>query len=231
SDTSPMPNIYYEPKSGIPFRLSSIENVLVNGKMNETENQSPYVKSNGLKLGAGILSNTPILRRVAYRSNGCTCQWFTCGCCLGINLNQFQFNREGCMNFTYAPLKFAVTMDMIFDGNSVFSYTFSARNPPPLCIPVAIPYVPLQVETCAKLYDIHTPGQNLHMCFDFETRIEKATILVLHFDCMRMGNDGLAFIKPGDTGPLPPSLTTTPTSQLDSDVYDQVTEIKKTIEE
>ncbi|CAG9760184.1 unnamed protein product [Ceutorhynchus assimilis] len=135
---------------------------------------------------------------------------------------------SGCMNFTYDPQEFAVVMDMVMDGNLVFSTELSAKNPPPLCIPLPIPYIPIQVETCAKLFDIYTPGQNLHMCLDFETRIEKATILVLHFDCMRMGNDGVALVKPGDTDALPPSLisVTTP-SQIDSDVYDPVTEIKK----
>lgn len=100
---------------------------------------------------------------------------------------------------------------------------FVAKNPPPLCIPVPFPYFPISIEGCAKLFDIYTPGQNLHMCFDFETRVQKATVLVLHFDCMRMGNDGLAVVKPGDMSILPSSTTE---SQVDSDVYDEVTEIK-----
>lgn len=98
-----------------------------------------------------------------------------------------------------------------------------ARNPPPLCIPVPIPYLPVSVEACAKLFDIYTPGQNLHMCFDFETRIQRATVLVLHFDCMRMGNNGVALVKPGDIEKPP---TTATESQIDSDIYDKVTEIK-----
>ncbi|XP_060516215.1 uncharacterized protein LOC132695775 [Cylas formicarius] len=221
----PSENIYYDVKSRHFFRLSSIENVLINKKMNGNENQMWNLKSS--VANSAQQGSKSEVRRLAFRSNGCTCQQLTCGCCLGINLNQFQFNREGCMNFTYDPQEFAVTMEMIMDENTVFTNSFSAKNPPPLCIPVPIPYIPIQVETCAKLFDIHTPGQNLHMCFDFETRIQGATVLILHFDCMRMGTDGVALLKPGESvgGPF---LTTTPeSSQLDADVYDQVTEIKR----
>lgn len=63
------------------------------------------------------------------------------------------------------------------------------------------------------------------MCFDFETKVDRATVLVLHFDCMRMGNDGVALVKPGDS--VPPSLVSTTPAQFGSDIYDPVTEIKK----
>lgn len=87
-----------------------------------------------------------------------------------------------------------------------------------------MPYVPLvPIDFCAKLFDIHTPQQNLHMCFDFETKIDKATVLILHFDCMRMGNDGVMVVKPGYEGP---EETATTESQVDVDTYDEVTEIK-----
>lgn len=61
------------------------------------------------------------------------------------------------------------------------------------------------------------------MCFDFETKIDRATVLILHFDCMRMGNDGVMVVKPGYEGP--PEASTTE-SQVDIDTYDEVTEIK-----
>lgn len=87
-----------------------------------------------------------------------------------------------------------------------------------------MPYVPLpSVDFCAKLFDIHTPGQNLHMCFDFETKIDRATVLILHFDCMRMGNEGVMVVKPGYEGP---EMVATTESQVDTDIYDEVTEIK-----
>ncbi|EFA11305.2 uncharacterized protein LOC103314652 isoform X1 [Tribolium castaneum] len=200
--------VYYDPKTRIPFRMTSIENSLTN---TSSANDQSSTKSRG------------VLRRIGFRSNGCTCQELTCGCCLGLKLDQFNFNREGCMNFTYDPMEFAINMNMFMDGNSIYANSVSARNPPPLCIPVPLPYIPISIEGCAKLFDIYTPGQNLHMCFDFETRVQKATVLVLHFDCMRMGNDGVALVKPGDMEILPSSTTE---NQIDSDVYDEVTEIK-----
>lgn len=146
------------------------------------------------------------------------------------------------MNFTYDPLEFAITMTMLFDNKPIYTNTISgkfkfkawfyqlkscliiaAKNPPPLCIPVPIPYIPVGVDFCAKLFDIHTPGENLQMCLDFETRVQQATVLVLHFDCMRMGRDGVSLVKPGQE---PQKPTTTDTPVVDSDVFDPVTETK-----
>lgn len=47
----------------------------------------------------------PILQRIGFRSNGCTCQDLSCNCCLGINMEQFQVNREGTneLNNNSAP--------------------------------------------------------------------------------------------------------------------------------
>lgn len=61
------------------------------------------------------------------------------------------------------------------------------------------PYLP-SMQFCVKLFDIYTPGRNLHMCIDFETRIERAPILVLQFDCVVMGSDGLSHQKPTESG-------------------------------
>ncbi|XP_072380962.1 uncharacterized protein [Diabrotica undecimpunctata] len=209
-DDFPFSSIYYDPATKHPMRITSIENMLISSKYSTKTN---------------LFSPKKRVRRIGFRSNGCTCQSFlNCGCCLGINLNLFGFNREGCMNFTYVPENFGINMDVFMNNKSIYSNAFSAKNPPPLCIPIPIPYIPLQIETCARLFDIYTPGQNLHMCLDFETRILKTTVLVLHFDCIRMGLDGFALLKPEDGGGLPgPAIVV---EEEDIDVYDEVTEIK-----
>lgn len=38
------------------------------------------------------------------------------------------FLFTGCMNFTYDPQEFAVTMNMVMNGDSVFSNTFSGNS-------------------------------------------------------------------------------------------------------
>lgn len=71
--------VFYNPKTHHPFRVVSIENNFSGEKINDDET----LKSSG------------IIRRIAYRSNGCTCQELTCGCCLGMQISQFNFSREG----------------------------------------------------------------------------------------------------------------------------------------
>lgn len=139
------------------------------------------------------------------------------------------------------------------NDNSVYQNSFSGRNPPPFCIPVPIPYLPISVDMCVKLFNIFTPGRNIHMCMDWMARVQQAPIIVLHFDCMRMGQNGVAFLKPeanggleqlegntntdnnnnnvnnGGGSPSSPSTTTADPNeppQEDYDTYDEVTEIK-----
>lgn len=93
----------------------------------------------------------------------------------------------------------------------------------PLQAPVPLP----AVEFCGKLFDVRTPEGSLHMCFDFETRLQKAAVLILHFDCMQMGGDGVQFWKPGQQANSTATPAQTTETQVDVDVYDEVTEIKR----
>lgn len=61
------------------------------------------------------------------------------------------------------------------------------------------------------------------MCFDFETKLQQASLLVLHFDCMRLGANGLALVKPGESNA---GLPTSTEIDVDGDIYDDVTEVK-----
>jgi len=103
------------------------------------------------------------------------------------------------MNFTYDPMEFAMDMDMLMDNEPIFSQSVSAKNPPPFCVPAPLPpLVVPSVDFCLRFFNIHTPGYNLFMCVDFETRMERAPLLVLHFDCMEFGQDGISYHKPDE---------------------------------
>lgn len=81
-----------------------------------------------------------------------------------------------CTNFTYDPNEFAILMDVMMNEDSLYHNMVSAKNPEPICVPV--PYVPAGVDMCIKLFNIFTPGRNLHMCMDLQARVAKAPIIV-----------------------------------------------------
>ncbi|XP_021933785.1 uncharacterized protein LOC110836670 isoform X2 [Zootermopsis nevadensis] len=151
----------------------------------------------------------------------CSCQSYTCGCCAGMSIQSYNFSRNACLNLTYDPYEFSVTSDMLMNDNSVFTNTFSAKNPPASCVPVPLPYLPTTVHMCVRVFNIFTPGFNLHMCVDFEGRIANKPIVILHFDCLRVGSDGFALLKPEDEGGLKPP---TPVNLPGDDEYDEVIE-------
>uniref|UniRef100_A0ABD2WBY1 DUF4773 domain-containing protein n=1 Tax=Trichogramma kaykai TaxID=54128 RepID=A0ABD2WBY1_9HYME len=70
----------------------------------------------------------------------------------------------------------------------------AARHPPPVCLP--LPYLPF-LHFCLRFFDLRLPnGTAFHTCIDFEARIIHAPLLILHFDCVDIGSNGLSWSKP-----------------------------------
>lgn len=82
------------------------------------------------------------------------------------------------MNFTYDPMEFSIMMDMNMNQNSIYNNMVSGRDPPPLCLPVPTGPLPLGMDMCIKMFNIFTPGNNLHMCLDIMARVQMAPIMV-----------------------------------------------------
>ncbi|XP_068083510.1 uncharacterized protein [Anabrus simplex] len=146
-------------------------------------------------------STRPPLKQLLNRLP-CSCQNLGCGCCAGMSVQIINFNRRACMNLTYDPYEFSLTARMYMNDDIIFERSISGKNPPPICVPVPIPYVEY-LHFCVLFFDIFTPGVNIHMCMDFEAYYKQSPLAIIHFDCMRMGADGLAWIKPEDNGGLP----------------------------
>lgn len=50
-----------------------------------------------------------------------------------------------------------------------------------------------------RFFDVYTFERNLHACIDFETHVVSWPILILHFDCVKIGADGFSWMKPEET--------------------------------
>uniref|UniRef100_A0A1B6D3G1 DUF4773 domain-containing protein n=1 Tax=Clastoptera arizonana TaxID=38151 RepID=A0A1B6D3G1_9HEMI len=198
--------------------------------VNLTKFQPIYYDDNNepIPMLANITQISPTLKSQVLRYGflPCSCEDFTCGCCANMNIRLFNFRRHACMNLTYDPYEFSVGMNMLMDEESIYETSFSAKNPPPACLQVPMPYVPT-IDFCVRVFDIFTPGRNLHMCMNFESRIERVPVMVLQFDCLQMGADGINLLKPEDIGEESTEAPEKEDLDLASDVFDEVNEVKR----
>lgn len=68
------------------------------------------------------------------------------------------------------------------------------------------------------------------MCMNLETRIERVPVLVLQFDCMRMGADGVALVKPEEEGGLNPPETSEESSSQPPNAPQEAENVFDTVE-
>ncbi|KAJ8736497.1 hypothetical protein PYW08_007153 [Mythimna loreyi] len=157
--------------------------------------------------------------RLPFRGGKCNCDGLKCNCCSGMRIPAFNFDRQTCAELTFDPSEGYLDLDVKMNNESIFHKSYSGSNPPPFCIPIPIPGVPVPLlDLCIRLYDITIDLTKMHVCMDWDTRVDKAPVLILHFDCMDLGIGGISLTKPEkNTAP-------NDTPQLNGDVFDPVIE-------
>ncbi|XP_063548860.1 uncharacterized protein LOC134756018 [Cydia strobilella] len=174
--------------------------------------------------------------RLPFTGGPCSCKELRCTCCTGIRIQSLNFDRKTCAVLTFDPSDSMIEMDVQMNNATVYKTSFSAANAPPFCVPIPVPYLPPGlVDMCIRLFDITLIDQGVHVCMDMDTRIDKAPVLILHFDCMDMGLKGVMLSKPGSATTIKPvasdgANSTAEPEQINSDVFDTVTESSPTTE-
>ncbi|XP_044008465.1 uncharacterized protein LOC122852631 [Aphidius gifuensis] len=110
-----------------------------------------------------------------------------------MKIDFIKLNSTMCTNMTVVPEEFALDFHLLMDERVMIRNRLTARNPPPFCLPLY--FFPI-ITFCVRLYDIVVLNSVLNICIDFETRIAGWPILVLHFDCIRIGQGELFLSKP-----------------------------------
>ncbi|XP_012551180.1 uncharacterized protein LOC114241394 [Bombyx mandarina] len=176
------------------------------------------------------------LLRFPFRGGKCVCEELKCTCCTGVRIPAFNFDRRTCAILTYEPTETMIDLEVKMNNETVLRNSYSARNPPPFCVPIPVPYLPPGlVDMCVRLFDIKIVDQKLHVCMDMDTRIDKAPVVVLHFDCMDMGFNGVGLSKPSGSTNISPGLvegasSSTESTQVAYDIFDPITDTQPTTE-
>ncbi|XP_063548857.1 uncharacterized protein LOC134756017 isoform X1 [Cydia strobilella] len=131
-------------------------------------------------------------------SRRCTCSFGVCKCCTGLVLDLF--NQKACMKVTYHPGDFAFDVAMSMNDRVLYENSMSGKNPKPICIN---PPRLTNLKVCAKFYNVFFPGRNFHFCLAMMGQWRQFELFNMAFDCLRMGANGLAMVKPEENGGLP----------------------------
>ncbi|XP_033171744.1 spore wall protein 2 [Drosophila mauritiana] len=130
----------------------------------------------------------------------CECNGPTCGCCAGLKVDQYRFDQKVCANVSFVPHLEEAQLEVFLNGRPSSKYGISVRNPAPFCIPVMMG-VPMAM--CVQMTDVTVVGNNLNMCMDFVVRMATTDLFEMHFQCMRMGLDGLQYVDKNGNPVLP----------------------------
>ncbi|XP_043280020.1 uncharacterized protein [Venturia canescens] len=140
-------------------------------------------------------TNTGSAQVTAEREGQCKCALGVCGCCSRFLLDTFR--QKACVNVTYDPDEFSFTAKILMNDRVLYTRSVSGKNPRPVCVPV--PRFPV-VRACVRFYNIYFQGRNVHACVNMEGKFQDTILFKVGFDCIRLGANGVALVKPEDGG-------------------------------
>ncbi|XP_025199785.1 uncharacterized protein LOC112597788 [Melanaphis sacchari] len=151
---------------------------------------------------------SPESREITYP---CKCQESKCSCCSGNILQNFNLNirQRLCTNITYNADDFEFNVRILFNDYTVYNRDISGRNPRPICVPI-FPPAWTRSRVCLKFSNVYFVGRNVHVCLSMEAQTEKKPVFNVDFNCVRMGTQGVALLKPEDGGGLVPPIPQDP---------------------
>ncbi|KAJ8735425.1 hypothetical protein PYW07_007045 [Mythimna separata] len=128
----------------------------------------------------------------------CVCDKGVCKCCTGYFLDLLK--QKACMRITYHPGDFAFDVAMSLNNRVLYENSLSGKNPRPICIS---PPRMNNLKVCAKFYNVFFPGRNFHFCLAMTGQWRSFELFNFAFDCLRMGANGIAMVKPFDDVGIP----------------------------
>ncbi|XP_018371876.1 PREDICTED: uncharacterized protein LOC108766843 [Trachymyrmex cornetzi] len=187
----------------VSLLVLGVQNTSVNNYINQIDNFSIFYNPNTRLALKGALEyvGRDSFSGIGFRGANCSCEDRICSCCSGINITRFNIDHHVCTNITFYPKDLAMNLKLIVNERELLNTkdSISGKVQIPFCVPVYPPFVSF----CIRVFDIYLSGRNLHACIDLEAYVISWPILVLHFDCVKIGADGISWLKPDDNSSIP----------------------------
>ena len=133
-------------------------------------------------------------RRELERRNGeCHVVGYNASCCQHIEVDQVKLNSTVCVNVSYLPSDYGLSLTVTLDGKVYINETVSARNPPALC--AQLPYLKKLASICLKLYNLDISHSTFSGCAKIIIRLVDITIADEDVGCFKFPSRGHSSMK------------------------------------
>ncbi|XP_013389938.1 uncharacterized protein LOC106158476 [Lingula anatina] len=119
------------------------------------------------------------------KNSGCKCVNYNCGCCAHMEVSKIELNETGCVNVSYLPDQYGISLTFSLNGHVYVNETISAKNPPPLCF--AIPHLKDFASLCIKFYNLSVSSSKLSGCVKIQARLYHVDIEDIPLGCFKLG--------------------------------------------
>ncbi|KYM82585.1 hypothetical protein ALC53_07076 [Atta colombica] len=204
----------------VSLLILGVQNTSVSNYINYIDNFNIFYDPNTCLALKGALEyvGRDSFSGIGFRGANCSCEDLRCSCCSGINITTFNIDHYACTNITFYPKDLAMNLKLTVNEKELLN---TVSNSDKAQIPFCVPFYPPFISFCVRVFDIYLSGRNLHACIDLEARVISWPILILHFDCVKIGADGISWLKPDDNSNIP-QLTVIKPEVNGPEIYDPV---------
>jgi hypothetical protein len=114
----------------------------------------------------------------------CSCINYNCGCCAHVTVPKIKLDDTCCVNVSYLPAEYGISVTFTFDGISIINATVSAKNPPPICF--GIPYLEKEASVCIRFYNLDYTERLISGCVRLEARLAFVLVESVDLGCFHL---------------------------------------------
>lgn len=137
----------------------------------------------------GYHDNNVDILKLGYHDNGeCKVIGYDAGCCQHLEVDQISLNSTFCINVTYLPSDYGVSLTLTMDNKTLVNETVSARSPPAIC--AELPYTKELASVCIKFHDLDITKSSFKGCVKIIIDLAYITIADKELGCFTIPPQG-----------------------------------------